>query len=148
MFETLLIIVPRTLLGLMFLSAGADGFAYLLRGKEIFDPPLSAEGKDFLYNLKKNRLLWAAKATVDIIAALMLILNFHAPLGLLMLLPSIVVILIFQLTINKGGIPVAVLLAALTAANLGHYHSYYCPLLMIEDGNGPLSSGPYGQPAR
>jgi hypothetical protein len=147
MLGSWLVIVPRTLLGLLFLTAAADGFSYLLRGKEIFDPPLSAEGKDFLLNLKKHRAFWTMKASVDLVGALMLIANFHAPLAVLLLLPSAVVILVFQLSINKIALPVAAVLAVLMGAVGAHYLPLYAPLLQLQDGLGPLGSGPYGHPA-
>lgn len=145
--EKLLVIVPRTLLGLLFLSAAIDGLSYVLRGHEVFRAPLSAAGQAFLHNLKTHALLWGTKATVDLIAALMLLVNFHAPLALLLLLPSTVVIVVFQFSINKVGIPVGILLIVLMLAVGGHYVGLYAPLLQIEDGSGPLASGPYGRPA-
>jgi hypothetical protein len=146
MLQTLLIAIPRTLLAWLFLAAAVDGFSYIFRGKDLFEPPLSAAGKEFLHNLKRYSVLWTVKATIDLIAALMLILNFHAPLGLLLILPSIVVIIVFQLSINKTG-PIAVMLTVLTLVMVGHYFTLYTPLLGIEDGRGPLASGPYGHPA-
>lgn len=145
--EAFLVIVPRTLLGLLFLSAALDGFSYLLRGKEIFDPPLSDSGKAFLANLKKHSLLWFAKATVDLAAALMLLANFHAPLAVLLILPSSIVIIVFQFSVNKVAIPVGILLAILLLTMGAHYADFYRPLLWAEDGRGPLASGLFGHPA-
>ena len=146
MLEILLVVIPRTLLAWLFLAAAADGFSYILRGKDLFEPPLSPAGKEFLQNLKRYSVFWAVKATIDLIAALMLIVNFHAPLALLLILPSIVVIIVFQVSINKVG-PIAVILTVLTLAMAGHYFALYAPLLELEDGRGPMASGPYGHPA-
>ena len=145
--ESLIVIVPRTLLSWLFLAAALDGYSYLLRGRDIFDPPLSEGGKEFLNNLKRYHALWGAKATIDLIAALMLISNFHAPLAVLLIIPSSVIIIIFQLTINKVGIPVAAVLAVLLATLSVHYYKFYLPILSAEDGRGPLSSGAYGHPS-
>jgi hypothetical protein len=140
------VIIIRTLLGLLFLTAAIDGLAYVLFKKEPFDPPLTEAGKSFLKTLKNNSLLWAAKAATDLVAALMFLFNFHAPLALLLILPSSVVIVLFQVSINRVGIPVALMLIVLMAAMGGHYASLYAPLLSLADGAGPLASGAYGHP--
>jgi hypothetical protein len=145
MLETWLVIIPRTLLAYLFLAAAADGFSYLIRGKELFDAPLSAAGKEFLQNLKRYPVIWAMKVSIDLIAGLMLILNFHAPLALLLILPSSVVIILFQFFTNKVG-PIGILLTVLMLAMGAHYAPLYAPLLNAEDGRGPFSSGPYGHP--
>jgi hypothetical protein len=144
MLKSMLVIIPRTLLGLMFLFAGLDGFAYLARGRELFKPPLSEEGRAFLHSLKLSRPLWALKSTVDIAAAGMLLANIHAPLAFLLLLPSIAVIILFQISINHVGTPMAMVLSILTLVMAVHYMSLYRPLLLIADGDGPLSSELYG----
>lgn len=145
MLETWLVIIPRTLLAYLFLAAGADGWSYIVRGKELFDAPLSEAGKEFIHNLKRHPVIWGMKASIDFFAGLMLILNFHAPLAYLLILPSAVVIILFQFSVNKVG-PIGILLTLLMLALGGHYYSFYAPFLTAEDGRGPLASGPYGRP--
>jgi hypothetical protein len=147
MLSSIAVIIVRSLLGLLFLTASIDGFAYLIRGKELFAPPLSEAGKDFLHELKERRAIWFMKASVDLIAALMLLFNFHAPLGLLLILPSSAIIIVFQFSVNKVGIPVAIMLSVLLLAVGIHYISLYAPLLTnLADGMGPVGSGAYGHP--
>jgi hypothetical protein len=144
--EQLLVIILRTLLAIVFFTAAIDGLAYAFLGKEVFNPPLSPKGREFLHHLKDNRLLWGVKATIDLIAATMLIVNFHAPLALLLILPTSVVVILFQISVNKVGIPIAVGLTVLMLALGAHYFPFYAPLLSSEDGRGPTASGPYGHP--
>ncbi len=140
------VIIPRTLLGLIFTTAAIDGLSYAFRGKPVFDAPLSPAGKEFHYNLASRPLLWGAKATFDLFAAAMLILNFHAPLAVLLILPTSIVVILFQISINKVGIPIAIVLSVLLLSLGVHYLPFYTPLLYAEDGRGPLASGPYGHP--
>jgi hypothetical protein len=146
MLATVAVMVARTLLGLLFLSAAVDSFAYVIRGKEVFTPPLSEEGKAFLHDLKAHKAIWSVKAAIDLIAGLMLVFNFHAPLAVLLVLPSSVVIILFQITINKIALQVAAILGVLLLAVGAHYLPLYASLLKLEDGCGPLASGPWGHP--
>jgi hypothetical protein len=138
------VIIPRTLLGINFLMAAIDGLSHAFRGREMFAAPLSPAGKEFHHNLASRPLLWGTKATIDLVASIMLLLNFHAPLAVLLILPTSVVVILFQIGINKVGIPIAVVLSVLLISLGVHYMPFYTPLLHIEDGRGPLASAPYG----
>jgi hypothetical protein len=67
--------------------------------------------------------------SIDLVAGLMLLLNRAPALALLMLLPIITVIILFHLVLNPAGLPIAGVLAVLTAMLLLAYRERYAALL-------------------
>lgn len=129
MFRRLTVDVPRILLGLLFLFAAVDGFAWILTGHRLVHPPTSAAGLRFEDALKDSGFLWPLMKSIDLIAAVLLLTNRAPALGLLLLLPIITVIVLFHLVLNPGGIPIAVALAVLTAMLVFAYRDRYQALL-------------------
>ncbi len=129
MFSRLTVDVPRILLGLLFLLAAVDGFAWILTGHRLVHPPTSVAGLRFEDALKDSGFLWPLMKSIDLIAAVLLLTNRAPALGLLLLLPIITVIVLFHLVLNPGGIPIAVALAVLTAMLVFGYRDRYQALL-------------------
>jgi hypothetical protein len=126
----LLVVVPRTVLGWIFLMAAVDDYHYLFKGRMLFKAPLSDAGAAWLKNLKEGvNFYLPVKATVDLIGGLLLLSGYYAHIGLLLLLPVILMVILFQLTINRGGMPVAIVLATTSGLLLFAYANRYAPLL-------------------
>ncbi|MBW6398672.1 hypothetical protein KPL78_12485 [Roseomonas sp. HJA6] len=121
--------VPRILLGLLFLVSAADGFFWIFTGGNLIHPPTSDIGLRFEAALKESGFIWPLMKSIDLVAGLCLLFNRFPALALLALLPIITVIVLFHLVLNPGGIPVAAVLAALTALLLFGYRDRYRPLL-------------------
>jgi uncharacterized membrane protein YphA (DoxX/SURF4 family) len=129
MEHILLVVVPRSVLGLIFLMAAIDDYHYMIKRRMLFNPPLSPAGAAWLKNLKDAAFYLPLKATLDLVGGLMLITGFLAPLGLLLLLPAITMVVLFQFTINRAGVPVALVLLLTSGLLLYAYADRYAPLL-------------------
>jgi len=121
--------VPRLLLALLFLVGAANGFAWMITGQDLIHPPTSEAGLRFEAALRDSGFLWPLMKTIDLVAGLMLLFNRAPALALLMLLPIITVIILFHLVLNRGGMPIAGVLALLTGMLLFAYRDRYAPLL-------------------
>ena len=126
----LLVGIPRTVLGLIFLMAAIDDYHYLFKGGMLFKAPLTPAGAAWLKNLKEGAPFYLPlKATLDLVGGLMLITGFYAPLGLLLLLPVITIVILFQFSINRVGLPMGVIMLVTTSLLLFAYADRYSPLL-------------------
>jgi hypothetical protein len=121
--------VPRVLLALLFLVGAANGFAWMITGHDLIHPPTSDAGLRFEGALRDSGFLWPLMKTIDLVAGLMLLFNRAPALALLMLLPIIVVIVLFHVVLNPGGLPIAAVMTVLTAMLVFAYRDRYAPLL-------------------
>ena len=128
MFRLITVDVPRVLLALIFLVGAANGFAWMIAGHDLIHPPISDAGMRFEAALRESGFLWPLMKSIDLIAGLMLLFNRAPAFALLLLLPIIAVIVLFHLVLNPGGIPVAIVLSALTAMLLFAWRDRYAPL--------------------
>lgn len=112
MNRSLLTTVPRILLGLVFLVGSIDGFAFILTGSHLIHPPTSDKGLAFEAGLKAAGFFWPLMKTVEFVGAICLLTNKAPALGLALLSPIMTVIVLFHLTLNPGGIPLALILVA------------------------------------
>ena len=128
MFRLITVDVPRVLLALIFLVGAANGFAWMITGHDLIHPPISDAGMRFEAALRESGFLWPLMKSIDLIAGLMLLFNRAPAFALLLLLPIIAVIVLFHLVLNPGGIPVAIVLSALTAMLLFAWRDRYAPL--------------------
>ncbi|BDG71124.1 hypothetical protein [Roseomonas fluvialis] len=129
MFRIVTTDIPRILLALLFLIGAANGFVWMITGHDLIHPPTSDAGLRFEAALRDSGFLWPMMKTIDLVAGLMLLFNRAPALGLLMLLPIITVIILFHLVLNPGGLPIAGILAVLTAMLLFAYRDRYAALL-------------------
>ena len=125
----LLVTVPRILLGLLFLVSAVDGFWWLATGTHLIHPPTSARGLAFETALQDSGFFWPFLKTINLAGALSLIANVAPALGLALIAPVMAVIVLFHLTINPQGLPVAVLLVVLGSLLLWAYRDRYAALL-------------------
>ncbi|MBB5689009.1 DoxX family protein [Roseomonas alkaliterrae] len=128
MLRLITVDAPRILLALVFLVGAANGFAWMITGQDLIHPPTSEAGLRFEAALRESGFLWPLMKSIDLVAGLMLLFNRAPALALLLLLPIIVVIVLFHLVLNPGGLPIAVLLSVLTAMLLFAWRDRYAPL--------------------
>jgi hypothetical protein len=125
----LMVVLPRSVLGLVFLMAAIDDYHYLFKGGMLFKAPLSPAGAAWLKNLKEGASFYLpVKATVDLVGGALLVSGFYSHIGLLLLLPVIVMVILFQFTINRGGVPIAIVLLFTSGTLLVAYAGRYLPL--------------------
>ena len=117
-----LTMVVRILFGLLFVVMGFNYFFNF-----ITLPPLPMEGSAFMMGLAATGYILPFNAGLQIIAGLMLVFNFWAPLALILLAPLIVHIFLFHMFLDPGmlGMAIAVVvvevfLAAMYWDNYSH----------------------------
>ena len=124
-----LVTIPRILLGLIFLVSAVDGFWWLATGSHLIHPPTSERGLAFEAALDHAGFFIPLMKTVDLFGALSLLLNIVPALGLALIAPIMAVIVLFHVTINPQGIPVAVILVVLGGLLVWAYRERYTALL-------------------
>ena len=129
MKSIVLVTVPRILLGLLFLVSAIDGFWWLATGNHLIHPPTSARGVAFETALQNAGFFWPLLKSVNLVGGLSLVTNIAPALGLALIAPVMAVIVLFHLTINPQGIPVAVILIVLGGLLVWAYRERYAALL-------------------
>ena len=124
-----LVTIPRILLGLIFLVSAVDGFWWLATGSHLIHPPTSERGLAFEAALDNAGFFIPLMKVVDLLGALSLLLNIVPALGLALIAPIMAVIVLFHVTINPQGIPVAVILVVLGGLLVWAYRERYTALL-------------------
>lgn len=128
MLRLIAVDAPRVLLALIFLVGAANGFAWMITGQDLIHPPTSDAGMRFEAALRDSGFLWPLMKSIDLVAGLMLLFNRAPAFALLLLLPIIVVIVLFHVVLNPGGIPIAVVLSVLSGMLLYAWRDRYAPL--------------------
>lgn len=129
MNKILFVTIPRVLLGLIFLVSAIDGFYFLATGNRLIHPPVSARGEAFEQALMNAGFFWPLLKTINLAGALSLLFNIMPALGFALILPVMTVIVLFHLTINPPGVPVAGILILTGALLLYAYRERYAALL-------------------
>lgn len=129
MKSILLVTVPRIVLGLLFLISAVDGFWWLATGSHLIHPPVTPRGMEFEVALQNSGFFWPFLKLVNLVGALSLLTNVAPALGLALIAPVMSVIVLFHLTINPVGIPVAVILIATGGLLIYAYRDRYRALL-------------------
>jgi hypothetical protein len=101
-------VIARLFLGLIFLVFGLNGFFHFLP----MSPPPSATAAQFLGALFVTNYL-VVIFLLQIVSAILLLLNRYIPLALTMLAPIIVNILLIHMLMVPSGMPLAILVTVL-----------------------------------
>lgn len=129
MTNILFVTVPRLPLGLTFLVSAIDGFYFIATGNRLIHPPTSARGEEFEQALMNAGFFWPLLKTINLLGGLSLLFNVMPALGLALIAPVMTVIVLFHLTINPPGLPVAGILIVTGALLLYAYRERYAALL-------------------
>jgi putative oxidoreductase len=101
-------VIARFLLGLIFLLFGLNGFFHFLP----MSPPPSGTAAQFFGALYVSNYL-VVIFLLQIVGAILLLLNRYVPLALTLLAPIIVNILLVHLLMAPSGIPLAIVVTML-----------------------------------
>ncbi len=116
--------VARFALGFVFLAFGLNGFLHFIPNMEMPNPAVQF----FLGLAATGYMLWLLFATQALAGAL-LIVGLYVPLALALLAPVIVNIVLFHIFLAPGGLPVAIIVAALEVFLAWSYGEHYAPML-------------------
>jgi uncharacterized membrane protein YphA (DoxX/SURF4 family) len=103
----ILTIIVRSLLGLMFVVFGLNGFLQFMK----MPPPEGLAG-DFTKALFVSHYFYAV-AALQVAGGLLCLVGRFVPLGLTLLGPVIVNILLFHFFLDTKGLPIAITVSAL-----------------------------------
>ena len=117
------IIIVRILLGLMFVVFGSNGFLHFIP-----TPPMHGPSGDFIGAMAGSGYLQVV-AALQVIGGALLLLGRYIPLGLTLLGPIIVNIVLFHVFLDRNGLPMALLVAALALFLLWRYRTNFAGLV-------------------
>ena len=116
-------VIARFLLGLIFLVIGLNGFFHFLS----MPAPTGVAGQ-FMGALFVSHFLIVI-FVIQLIGAVLLLVNRFVPLALTLLAPIIVNILLFHLLMVPSGIPLAIIVTVLWVLVFLNVHSAFSGLL-------------------
>lgn len=119
-------LVARTLLGLAFTVFGLSYFLHFLP-----QPPPPPEAGAFLAALVAGKIMTVTKP-IEIASGLALLGNRFVPLALTLLAPIEVAILTFHGVFEPSGLPVIVVVMALTIYLAWSYRGAFAPMLRAQ----------------
>ena len=116
-------IISRSLLGLVFLTFGANKFLNFLPA-----PPVTGMAAQFMGAMFATHYIWVVAAS-EVVGGLLLLTGRYAPLGLTLVGPVVVNILAFHTFIAPSGLPVALVVSALALFLLWSYRENFSGLV-------------------
>ena len=117
----ILTILARTLLGLIFVVFGFNGFFHFLP----MPPPPPGSPAALFFTAVSTTGYMKVVFLLQIIGGLLLVLNLLPVLGLVILCPIIFNIVLFHLTMAPSGLPLASVIAVLALVLIGVYWDHY-----------------------
>lgn len=115
-------IIVRVLLGLMFVVFGSNAFLHFMQM-----PPMAGPAGEFIGAMNSTGYLQAI-AAFQVIGGLFLLIGF-VPLGLLVLGPIIVNIVLFHIFMERSGLGMAFVTAALALFLVWYHRSAFAGVL-------------------
>ncbi|MDB5042575.1 MAG: hypothetical protein JWN27_3301 [Candidatus Eremiobacteraeota bacterium] len=117
--------IARILLGLVFFAAGLSGFL-LIAHPPAPPPGLAGQFQDVFF-----RSYWVLFVDgVELIAGIFLLSNRYVPLAVVLLGAVIANIIVFHVTMQPMGLPIAAIVAALWVVVAAQYRSTFAPLFV------------------
>lgn len=101
-------LVIFTLFGLMFINAGLNKFFQYMPMPELTDAQ-----KEFFGAFMKITWLMPLVAVAEITGGVLVLFNKYRALGAIIILPVMTGVLVHHLTLDRSGMPVALVLAAI-----------------------------------
>lgn len=115
-------IIVRVLLGLMFVLFGSNAFLHFMPM-----PPMAGPAGEFIGAMNSTGYLQAI-AAFQVIGGLLLLIGF-VPLGLLVLGPIIVNIVLFHIFMERSGLGMALIVAALALFLVWYHRSAFAGVI-------------------
>ena len=116
-------IIARVLLGLIFVVFGSNAFLHFIPM-----PPMSGHAEHFIGAMYATGYLQII-AALEVIGGALLLVGRYVPLGLTLLGPIIVNIDLFHLFMDHSGLPMAMLVSALSLFLLWRHGDAFKELL-------------------
>ena len=126
----ILTIVLRSLLGLIFVVFGLNGFLHFLP-----NPPMPQGAVQFFGALAATGYMVPLIFTAQVVGGALLLTGKMVPLALVILAPVIVNIVCFHLYLAPSGLPVAIVVAAIAAFLAWQHRAAFAPLFGGGAGN-------------
>ena len=123
-------IVLRSLLGLIFVVFGLNGFLHFLP-----NPPMPQGAVQFFGALAATGYMVPLIFTAQVVGGALLLTGKMVPLALVILAPVIVNIVCFHLYLAPSGLPVAIVVAAIAAFLAWQHRAAFAPLFGDSAGN-------------
>jgi uncharacterized membrane protein YphA (DoxX/SURF4 family) len=117
------IVIVRSLLGLIFLVVGLNGFLQFLPM-----PAQPATAAAFFGALAQTGYMIPLIMGTQVVGGVLLLAGRLVPLALLILAPVIVNIVAFHVCLAPNGLPLAIVVTALELVLAGHYRAAFAPL--------------------
>ena len=118
-------IIARSLLGLIFVTFGANMFLHFIP----MPPPPEGPAREFMTVLFMSHYLYVIGA-LQVVGGLILLTGRLVPLGLTLLGPVIVNILAFHALMAPAGLPTALVVSALALFLLWHHRKNFAGLVI------------------
>ena len=116
-------IITRSLLGLIFLTFGANKILNFMP-----TPPVPGEAGQFMGAMFATHYIFVVAAS-EVIGGALLLTGRYAPLGLTLVGPVVVNILAFHTFMAPAGLPVAFVVSALALFLLWSYREHFSGLI-------------------
>ena len=118
-------IIARTLLGLIFVVFGLNGFLHFIH---MPPPPPDSAAMSFFKAVSTTGFMNVIFA-LQILGGALLLLNLRPVLGLTILCPIIFNIVLFHVTMAPAGLPLAIATAVLALALVASYWEHFRALV-------------------
>lgn len=115
-------VIARLLLGLVFLIFGLNGFLNFIHAPL----PTGLAGTFFGVLFSSHYIVLVAG--VQVIAAVLLLIDQYVPLALALLAAELANILTYHATMDPGGFPLAIIVAILWIIVASRYRAHFAPL--------------------
>lgn len=117
-------IITRSLLGLLFAVMGSNKFLHFLP-----NPPMQGAAAQFMGAMFGTHYIYVV-AACEVIGGILLLTGRYGPLGLTFVGPVVVNILSFHIFMDPSGLPIALVVSALTLfLLLGSYREHFAGLV-------------------
>ena len=118
--------LARFLLGCILLMVGFNYFLNFLPY-----PEMTVEAGQFMKALDETQYMFPMIKCLELVAAVLFLLNCFVPLATLLILPGIVNIFLFHLFLDQGGLVMGVFLMGLLGIIMAHHKDAYASLFRL-----------------
>jgi uncharacterized membrane protein YphA (DoxX/SURF4 family) len=117
-------VIARTLLGLVFLIFGANGFLHFIPNM-----PMPSPAMQFFGGLAATGYMLPLLFATQSLGGALLILGLFVPLALTLLAPVILNIFLFHVFLVPSGLPIAIVVVALELFLVWAHREAFAPML-------------------
>lgn len=128
-----IVLVARSLLGLMFVVFGADGLLRAITGNGIFTMPApSPEMAAIMGGLMGLKYLFPLAKFIEFFSGILLLCNRYVNLAIVILTPVVVNILGINIFVDSSGAPMAIFIVVLLLIVIHNRWKFFKPLVVTK----------------